>query len=128
MNLPGRFAKEWLCLCAAGALFFVASARAEEGAGAPKAKTSPRVVKILVTDQGFEPSSIKVKAGEPLKLVVTRKTERTCAKEILIKDTDINVPLPLDKTVEIPFTPKQAGQIKYGCHMGMMIGGVFLVE
>ncbi len=93
-----------------------------------KAAPAPRVVEITVTEKGYEPSPIKVKAGEPLLLKVTRKTEKTCATEILIKGTDINVPLPLDKTVEIPFTPAKTGEVKYGCAMGMMISGVLTVE
>ncbi|MFZ5471600.1 MAG: cupredoxin domain-containing protein [Myxococcota bacterium] len=102
-------------------------------AEAPKEKAkpaaaAPRVVKITVTENGYEPSPITVKKGEPLKLVVTRKVERTCATELLIKDTDINVPLPLNTTVEIPYTPDKTGKIKYGCAMGMMISGVLLVE
>lgn len=92
------------------------------------AAAQPRVVEIAVTENGYEPSPIKVKKGEPLKLVITRKTERTCATEILIKDTSINVPLPLNKAVEVAYTPDKTGEIKYGCAMGMMISGVLLVE
>jgi hypothetical protein len=32
-----------------------------------------------VTDKGFEPNNVTVKKGKPLHLVVTRKTDQTCA-------------------------------------------------
>jgi plastocyanin domain-containing protein len=92
------------------------------------AEPSPRVVKLSLTDKGFEPSSVKVKKDEPLKLIVTRKTDNTCAKEIVVKEYDIQKELPLNKPVEVEFTPTKAGKLRYGCSMGMMIGGVLLVE
>jgi plastocyanin domain-containing protein len=59
--------------------------------------------------------------------VVTRKTDRTCAKEIVIKDFGINKPLPLNQPVEITFTPTKAGSFRYACGMDM-ITGVITVE
>ena len=87
-----------------------------------------RRIEISVTDDGFEPTPIKVKKGEALKLVVTRKTDATCAKQIVLDEGKINAELPLNKPVEVSFTPTKAGQIKYGCAMGKMIAGVLIVE
>lgn len=81
-----------------------------------------RTVEIAVTRNGFEPSRVKVKQGEPLKLVVTRKTDDTCAKEIVIPDADLEAELPLDKPVTLSFTPKRSGEIKYACGMNMITG------
>lgn len=93
-----------------------------------KAAAAPRTVEISVTENGFQPSPISVKKGEPLKLVVTRKTDETCATELVIKDYGIDKQLPLNKPVEIAFTPTKSGELKYGCAMGMMVRGVLLVE
>lgn len=82
---------------------------------------------ITVTSDGFVPANITVKRGEPVKLIVTRKTDRTCAKEIVIKDYGINQALPLDKPVTIEFTPKKSGQVRYACGMDM-ITGVLVVD
>jgi plastocyanin domain-containing protein len=90
--------------------------------------TGDRVVELKVTEEGFEPTPVTVKKGEPLLLKVTRTTDKTCATEILIAETDINVPLPLNQTVEVRYTPNKTGQIQYGCAMGMMISGVLVVE
>lgn len=104
--------------------------KAEAAKEAPKAEAgkAPRVIELSVTERGFEPSPVNVKKGEPLKLVVTRKTDQTCATELLMPDQKIDKPLPLNKPVEIAFTPEKSGQLKYGCAMGMMISGVILVE
>jgi len=87
----------------------------------------PRTVELSVTEKGFEPEKITVKKGEPLHLVVTRKTERTCATEIAIKDLAIRKELPLNKPVPIDFTPQKAGELRYVCGMDML-SGVLLVQ
>ena len=87
-----------------------------------------RVIDMQVTAEGFVPANVKVKANEAVTLRITRKTDETCATEILIEGTDINVPLPLEKTVSVNWTPSKAGAVKYGCAMDKMVGGVLLVE
>lgn len=100
---------------------------AQGSAAANGFKKAPRVVELTVTKQGFTPKEVKLKKDEPVKLVITRKVEKTCATEIVIKDQDIRRDLPLNQPVEITFTPKKAGTIRYGCAMDM-ITGVLAVE
>lgn len=97
-------------------------------AAAVKPAPTPRAIELKVTDDGFQPGTVTVKQGEPVKLVVTRVTDATCATEILIADTDIKADLPLNKPVEVAWTPTKAGQVKFGCAMDMMVGGVLVVE
>ncbi len=94
---------------------------------APADAKDPRVVNVEVTKDGFVPAEIPVKAGEPVKLVVTRKVERTCATEIVMKDFGVNQPLPLDKPVTVTVTPKKPGEYRYACGMDM-IAGVLKVD
>ncbi len=105
-------------------------AKAPAPPAAPHAATpaGPRTVSMEVTEAGFVPNTIAVKKGDPLLLKVTRTTDKTCATEILIEGTEINVPLPLGQQVEVAFTPTKDGKIAYGCAMGMMISGTLLVE
>ena len=99
---------------------------AAEGPGAPAADA--RVIEMEVTEEGFVPSPVTVKQGEPVTLEITRKTAKTCATEIMIPDLDIEQELPLNETVSVTFTPQKTGELKYGCGMGQMIGGVIVVE
>jgi plastocyanin domain-containing protein len=89
-------------------------------------KNGVRTFEIAVTEDGFEPSRVKVKKGEKVKFVVTRKTERTCAKEIVMKEVGIEQPLPLDQAVTVVFTPKKSGELRYACGMDHVSGIVFI--
>jgi plastocyanin domain-containing protein len=93
---------------------------------APVAAYAARV-EVAVTDQGFVPGRIPARAGAPLTLVVTRKTDQTCAREIVFAGVEGKTELPLGKPVEVTYTPKVSGEVKFGCAMGMMVGGVLAV-
>ena len=87
-----------------------------------------QTLEMKVTDKGFEPAAAIVRKGEPVTLVVTRTTEKTCATDIVIDEYGIKTALPLNKPVTVSFTPKKAGELKYGCAMNKMIGGVLSVQ
>ena len=95
--------------------------------GSLAASPEGKMIQISVTEKGFEPSALTVKKGEPITLVVTRKTDKTCAKEIVIDEEGIDAKLPLNEAVKVTFTPKKSGEIKYTCGM-KMFGGVLKVE
>jgi hypothetical protein len=85
-------------------------------------------VAVVVTEEGFVPSRIAARAGQPLVLAITRKTEKTCATEILFRGQEGKTDLPLNKTVEVTYVPRSSGPVKFGCAMGMMIAGVIEVS
>ncbi len=110
------------------------AALAQHDHGAASAKTGAAAtpaaagfIEISVTGGGFVPDKISVKKGQPVKLLVTRKTDQTCATEILIPETGVNKALPLNRTVLVEFTPKKAGTLKYACAMGH-VSGLLVVE
>lgn len=133
-----RIIKPWLALAATAAMVAATQQgcskstppeKAPEAAAAgEKRENGVRVVELSVTEKGYEPSPVSLKKGEPVKLVVTRKTDQTCATEVVMEGYNINTALPLNQPVEIAFTPKESGQLVYGCAMGKMISGVFMVE
>ncbi len=97
---------------------------------APKATPAPAAAKakgqrleVVVTADGFVVGDNKpFKVGQPITLIVTRKVEATCATEIVIKEYGINQNLPLNKPVEVTFTPKKAGPVRFACAMDMIAG------
>lgn len=91
-------------------------------------RAGPRTLHLEVTEHGFTPSPVEVKAGEPLTLVVTRKTEDTCATEIVFDDPPLKRDLPLNQPVTLELTPSRPGEIVYGCAMDKMIAGRLLVK
>jgi plastocyanin len=104
---------------------------AAEPAPAPApAAAAPARLEIAVTDKGFEPDKLTVKGGEPVKLAFTRKTDKTCATEVILELGDgqkVEKKLPLNETVEIDATFAKAGELKYACGMDM-IKGVVIVQ
>lgn len=84
-------------------------------------------VAIMVTENGFEPNDIKVKQGEPITFVFERKTDKTCAKEVIIhvdEGNEIEKKLPLDEPVEVAVTFPKSGDIVYACAMDMVKGSI----
>ncbi len=109
-------------LAAAALTMLALPALASPPAQRAAASAKPQVVEITVTRDGFVPSTTTVQAGRPVTLVVTRKVERTCATDIVIKEYGVHQPLPLDKSVKVTLTPKKAGPIRYACAMDMIAG------
>ena len=99
-------------------------------AGAADAPAAGRRVEIKVTDAGFEPREVKARTGEPLTLVFTRVTERTCITAVDIPDEKVrSLDLPLNKAVAVTVTPRKAGTEPFHCSaMGMGNGKLVVVD
>ncbi len=80
----------------------------------------PREIKVSVTEKGFVPSSIKVKAGQSIVLVITRKTNQTCATEAVFPLLGRTFELPLNKSVRVTLQADSAGRIGFACGMDMI--------
>ncbi len=105
-------------------LLALAALLASAPATAHAAATKERGIELAVTSEGFVPAKVTVKKGEPVKLVVTRKTERTCATEFVMKDFGVNKPLPLHEAVTVSVKPPKAGSYRYACGMDMIAGAL----
>jgi plastocyanin domain-containing protein len=99
-----------------------AAASGKQDSKGAQDKSGVRTVELTVTSKGFEPANVKVKAGHPVRLVVTRKTDKTCATEIVLADLGISQPLPLDTPVTVEFTPGESGTLRYACGMDHISG------
>ena len=91
------------------------------------AAKSTQAINVIVTEKGFEPSIINVKTGTNVELKITRKTNSTCAKEIVIASKKIKKELPLNKTVTVETGKLEKGEIKFACGMDM-VSGVIIVK
>ncbi len=92
------------------------------------AKSTPNEYKMVITEKGYEPSTLKVTAGKPVTIKITRKTNATCAREITVPSQKLRVDLPLDKEVTVKVAALEKGEVKFGCAMDLMIGGVMIAE
>jgi len=83
-------------------------------------------VTLQVTKEGFVPAEFHVPAGNLVTLSVTRKVEKTCATEIVMKDFGIEQELPLNTTVQVSFRPTEPGEHRFACGMDMIAGKVIV--
>ena len=106
-------------------IMLVAAAYSRSDATSNKPAASNRI-SIAVTEKGFEPDDVTVPAGKPITLVFTRKTEKTCVKEVVISldGHKLDTPLPLNEAVAVSVTFPKAGKVTYACGMDMMKGTV----
>jgi plastocyanin domain-containing protein len=124
------FAVSFLVLLALAACRDKGTAEAKPAPAKAAAKAGTGPVEISVTEQGFEPAKVTVDKGKPVTLAFTRKTDKTCAKEVVIDLGDgqkVEKQLPLDQRVEIPLTFGKTGELKYACSMDM-VTGVIVVQ
>lgn len=93
-------------------------------------KASARRIDISVTEAGFEPDKVTVNKGEKVVLAFTRKTDKTCAKEVVVYVNDkdkVKKSLPLNKEVSVSVVFSKTGELRYECGMHML-GGVIVVQ
>jgi RND family efflux transporter MFP subunit len=78
--------------------------------------------KIVVTEHGFEPANVALRAGKPARLTFLRTTDKTCGTEVVFPSLNIKRALPLNEPVQVDFTPAKAGDIAFACGMNMLRG------
>ena len=87
-------------------------------------QAAPAEVAIEVTEAGFVPEVVSVPKGRPATLVVTRKTDQTCARELVFEKTREKHDLPLNQAVRIELAADHADTLNYFCGMEMYKGRV----
>jgi plastocyanin domain-containing protein len=76
-------------------------------------------ITIIADSNGFTPSEVKVSKGKEAKLHFQRKTDDTCATEVVFPELNIKKPLPLNQVVEITLPPSGERRYTFTCGMGM---------
>lgn len=71
---------------------------------------------------GYQPASIIVKAGEPVRLNFTRREASTCGEEVVLFDFGKRAHLPENETVAVEVTPEKPGEYEFTCGMNMYRG------
>jgi plastocyanin domain-containing protein len=84
----------------------------------------PQVVKVSVTNAGFVPAVVKVRRDAPITLLITRKTDHTCATQAVFPSIDKTVDLPLNKAVAVALPAQSSGRLGFACGMGMFKGEI----
>lgn len=91
----------------------------------PVMSVSTDLPQVKVTENGFEPETLDLPKGTT-KVVFTRLTDATCAKEVVFKDPSLKKDLPLNKPVTIDVKDFSPGTHDYACGMDMIHGKVVI--
>jgi plastocyanin domain-containing protein len=86
------------------------------------------VVTIIVENGTYEPSRIRLLAGQKNTLRFIRKDASPCAATVVFADFDISEELPLNKPKEIKLPPLGAGQYPFTCQMQMYRGELIVAS
>lgn len=117
---------DWLVIAAAGSTilwvnwYFFAAERAPAMAATSAAGGSQEVA--ITVHGGYTPSTIRVKAGAPVRLLFDRQETSSCSEEVVFGDFGIRTVLPAHQTTAITVTPPTPGTYEFTCGMSMLRG------
>ena len=77
---------------------------------------------------GYSPDLVRVRAGEPLRLVFDRQESGDCTSRVVFPDFGINRALPAFALTTVEFTPEEAGEFGFACGMNMVHGTLLVGE
>jgi plastocyanin domain-containing protein len=119
---------DWIVIAAAAAAilwvnwyFFLAQrspAAATEAAGG-----GAQQVTIAVRG-GYEPATVRVRAGVPVRLVFDRQETAGCSEEVVLGDFGVRRFLPAHERTTVEVTPAAPGTYEFTCGMGMLRGRI----
>lgn len=77
---------------------------------------------VVTVRGGYSPSTIRARAGAPLRLVFDRQESSSCSEEIVIPAFGVRRYLPQGERTSIEVTPPAPGTYDFTCGMGMLHG------
>ncbi len=86
-----------------------------------------QIVRITQKGNGYFPSQVTVKKGQPVRLIVDSEESYSCAASLSIPKAGIRKTLRPGENV-FEFTPDKSGDIPFSCSMGMYRGVINVVE
>jgi cobalt-zinc-cadmium efflux system membrane fusion protein len=98
--------------------------QAPSATGSSRGNDSVQTAKIVISERGYEPQKIVLRAGVLARLTFLRITDKTCGTEVVFPSLSIKRALPLNEPVVIEFTPTKGGDVAFACGMNMLHGTV----
>ena len=101
--------------------FFFAARRA----GATVAATAGRIAEVRIAVRGgYDPATVRVKAGAPVRLVFDRQETAGCSEEVVFPAFGIRKFLPAGQPTTVEITPPSPGRYEFMCGMSMLHGAI----
>lgn len=83
-----------------------------------------QIVDIRISGGEYQPASVTVAKGQPVRLNFTRDEKPTCGDVVVFPALNIRKEIPVNQVVSIDLNPTEAGELKFVCGMDMMKGTV----
>lgn len=77
---------------------------------------------LIVVRGGYEPATIRVKSGTPVRLVFDRQETNSCSEEIVFPDFNIRRYLPAFERTTVDLPAPAPGEHPFMCGMSMLHG------
>jgi plastocyanin domain-containing protein len=87
-----------------------------------EANVSGGDIVITVENGIYQPSRLKVSAGQPTTLTFLRKDASPCAATVIFPDSEVSEELPLNKAKAVVLPPMPPGEHPFTCQMQMYRG------
>lgn len=102
--------------------YFFSDERFESSASRINVEEGVQQVEIQILNNGYNPRSIKVRKGIPVKLTLVSNDVYSCALSFVLREFGINAFLKSTDRQSFTFTPTKTGKFTYTCSMGMYSG------
>ncbi len=79
---------------------------------------------IIAVHGGYDPATVHVAAGAPVRLVFDRQETSSCSEEVVIPAFGVRRFLPAFQKTTIEITPAAPGTYEFTCGMSMLRGRV----
>jgi Cu+-exporting ATPase len=89
----------------------------------PTAEQPVQEVRIIVKG-GYDPDTIFVEAGRPVRLLFQRDETVECSERVVFEGLEIDRELPAFQTTTIEFTPAEPGDYRFRCGKDVLRGVV----
>jgi len=76
----------------------------------------------IAVEGGYEPSTVRVKAGQPVRLVFDRRESSSCSEEVVLPAFNLRRFLPAFEKTAVELRPEQPGTFEFTCGMSMLRG------
>ena len=106
--------------------FFLAERR--KAAVAAKVGATGVQQAVIQVEGGYSPARVRLRAGQPARLVFDRREESSCSEEVVIPDLGIRRFLPAHQRTGVDLPPQRAGTYEFTCGMGMLRGSLVVEE
>ncbi len=122
-------ATDWMVIVAGLGLigwvnwYFFVAPRHAAGVALPSTGAGPAEVRIVVRG-GYDPATVRVPAGKPVRLLFDRQETSPCSEEVVFPAFGIRKFLPTDRTTAVDITPHAPGRYEFTCGMSMLHGAV----